>query len=141
MHLIEPVGILGFRRPQQTSREPSPDRTHTSSFLRVKGLSLINVMAAPPPRLLGLGVEMYWIPCISRASSIILAWVKFSLSSHISQWSPRCISFSRISSTRLLNLGKIERWLVIMMLSRERAMTAPLFLLIVVRHGSLGCKG
>ena len=80
MQLIEPVGILGFRRPQQTSREPSPDRTHTSSFLRIKGLSLINVMAAPSPCLLGLDVEIYWIPCKGSDCSVVTfdccpAWV------------------------------------------------------------------
>ena len=49
MHFIRPVGTFGFRRPQHTSRESSPDRTETSSLVRTNGLSLISVIAAPPP--------------------------------------------------------------------------------------------
>ena len=135
IHLIWPVGTFGLSSPQHTSREVSPEKVLASSWVRRKGLSEISVMAAPPPRLLVLGVEMYWIPCISRASSILLAWAEFSLFSQTSLCRPRCISFSRISSTRLLNFGKIERWLVTMMLGKERAVTARLSRLTVVRQG------
>ena len=58
----DPVGTFGFNSPQHTSMESSQVRQNSSSLEREKGLSLIRVIAVPPPLLLGLGVEMYWIP-------------------------------------------------------------------------------
>ena len=57
--LIWPVGVFGLRSPQHTSRESSPEKTEASSLVKTKGLSDISVMAAPPPRLSGLGVDIY----------------------------------------------------------------------------------
>ena len=56
---IWPVGCLGFTKPQHTSKAELFSKLPVSSLVSVKGLSLINVMAAPPPLLLDLGVEMY----------------------------------------------------------------------------------
>ena len=72
MHLIGPDAILGLTRPQQTSRESSPLNVLGLSLDSVKGLSAMRVIAAPPPRLPGLGVEIYLMPCTSRASSTLL---------------------------------------------------------------------
>ena len=107
IHLICPDGFLDLTSPQQTSKEFSLSKVVGSSLVSVKGLSEMRVMAAPPPRLVDLGVEIYLIPCNSRASSTLFAWSGLVLSSQISLCRPSTISFSRISSTRLLNLGKI----------------------------------
>ena len=45
------------------------------------------------------------------------------------------MSRSRISSTRLLNFGKIDRWLVTMTLGRDRSVAPLLLRLTVVQHG------
>ena len=57
-----PVGFLGFKRPQHTSKDWSPDMADMSNLVSRNLLSLISVMAAPPPRLFGLGVDIYCIP-------------------------------------------------------------------------------
>ena len=59
MVFIGPVGFRGFKSPQHTSKRVPPDAVGMSIFFNKKGLSIINVMATPPPRLLGLGVEIY----------------------------------------------------------------------------------
>ena len=135
-----PVGDFGFRRAQHTSSDWSPAIELFSSWVSTNGLSTIKVIAAPPPRLFSLGVDIYWIPWSSNASSMVLVCAAFSLSSHISLWSPSCISFSKISSIRLLNFGKIDLWLATMILGRERAVTARLSLLMVFRYGVRGCR-
>ena len=101
----------------------------------MKGLSAMRVMAAPPPRLPRLGVDIYLIPCISNASSTLFLWATLEPSSQISLWRPRCISFSNSSSIRLKNFGKRERWLVTMILGKVWAPIALLFRFTVVRHG------
>ena len=60
--LMCPVATLGCTSPQQTSSDVSPEKVLASSLVSKKELSEIRVIAAPPPRLLVLGVEMYWIP-------------------------------------------------------------------------------
>ena len=90
--LMWPDGVLGLTSPQQTSKEASPLKIVGSSLVSVKGLPEIRVMAAPPPRLLDLGVEIYVIPCISRASSTLFAWAGLVLSSQISLCRPSCMA-------------------------------------------------
>ena len=135
-----PVGDLGFKRPQHTSSDCSPAIVLLSSLVSTNGLSTIKVIAAPPPRLLSLGVDTYWIPWSSNASSMVLACATFSLSSHISLCRPSWILFSKISSIRFLNFGNIERWFATIILGRERAVRTRLSLLMVFRCRVRGCR-
>ena len=69
MYLMFPVGTLGFRKPQQTSNFSSPGFDEDLSGESVNGLLQIRVMAAPPPLLLILGVDMLCSPCTSFITS------------------------------------------------------------------------
>ena len=69
MYLMFPVGTLGFRKPQQTSNFSSPGFDEGLSGESVNGLLQIRVMAAPPPLLLILGVDMLCSPCTSFITS------------------------------------------------------------------------